>query len=182
MNAHEGTRERVTLTTDDATTAAVEDIATLLHAQGFVVERRTFIHTPAEEPRRVVFLALVRPLPALVPLVAPPTALVPLVAPPTALVPLVAPPTALPGIGPALVAALYPALALGLDDPTPAALATLQLKAEGAFASISARTGPELLDALLVLAGRVRRATWAAWPSADRERRIVYVDGAWYDE
>jgi len=172
VNAHEGTRERVTLTTDDATTAAVEDIATLLHAQGFVVERRTFIHTPAEEPRRVVFLALVRPLPALVPLVAPPTALVPLVAPPTAL----------PGIGPALVAALYPALALGLDDPTPAALATLQLKAEGAFASISARTGPELLDALLVLAGRVRRATWAAWPSADRERRIVYVDGAWYDE
>jgi len=172
VNAHEGTRERVTLTADDATTAAVEDIATLLHAQGFVVERRTFIHTPAEEPRRVVFLALVRPLPALVPLVAPPTALVPLVAPPTAL----------PGIGPALVAALYPALALGLDDPTPAALATLQLKAEGAFASISARTGPELLDALLVLAGRVRRATWAAWPSADRERRIVYVDGAWYDE
>jgi len=172
VNAHEGTRERVTLTTDDATTAAVEDIATLLHAQGFVVEQRTFIHTPAEEPRRVVFLALVRPLPALVPLVAPPTALVPLVAPPTAL----------PGIGPALVAALYPALALGLDDPTPAALATLQLKAEGAFASISARTGPELLDALLVLAGRVRRATWAAWPSADRERRIVYVDGAWYDE
>jgi len=118
------------LTTDDATTAAVEDIATLLHAQGFVVERRTFIHTPAEEPRRVVFLALVRPLPALVPLVAPPTAL--------------------PGIGPALVAALYPALALDLDDPTPAALATLQLKAEGAFASISAHgagiTGRLTLD------------------------------------
>jgi len=63
-----------------------------------------------------------------------------------------------------------------------AALATVQLKAEGAFVSISARTEQELTDALRVLAGRVRRATGAALPLADRERRIAYVDGAWYSE
>jgi len=147
--------ERVEVTTDDATAAAADALVAVLQGHGFAVERRTFIRAVAEEPRRVVLLALARSLPALVPLVAPPTAL--------------------PDLGPALIAALYP-------DRADAVLATLQLKAEGAFASISARTGPELMDALLVLAGRVRRATWAVWPSADRERRIAYVDGAWYSE
>jgi hypothetical protein len=76
------------LTTDDATTAAVEDIATLLRAQGFAVERSAFVRVSAEEPRRIVLLALERPLPALVALVAPPAG-----------------PS---GLGPALAAALYP--------------------------------------------------------------------------
>jgi len=57
-------------------------------ARGFVVGRRTFICGPAAEPRRVVLLAWAGDLPALVAL-------------------LLA--TAPPGLGPALVAALYPA-------------------------------------------------------------------------
>ncbi len=72
VSAGEGTVERVTLTTDDATRTAVEDIVAILRAQGFAVERRAFIRASAEEPRRVVLLALERPLPALVALVAPP--------------------------------------------------------------------------------------------------------------
>jgi len=58
----------------------------------------------------------------------------------------------------------------------------VQLKAEGAFASISARTGPELMDALRVLASQVRRAAWVVRPAGDGERRIAYVDGTWYSE
>jgi len=165
VSASEGAAERVTLTADDATMPAVEGIVAILHAQGFVVERRVFVRAPAEETRRVVLLALTRPLPALVPLVAPPTAL--------------------PGLGQALVAALYPVPERDPPDavvPLPAALATLQLKAEGAFASLSARTGPELMDALLVLAGQVRRAAWVVRLSANRERRIVYLDGKWFSE
>jgi len=73
------------LTAGDATMPAVEGIVAILHAHGFVVERRVFVRAPDEETRRVVLLALTRPLPALVPLVAPPTAL--------------------PGLGQALVAA-----------------------------------------------------------------------------
>jgi len=61
-----GTAERVTVTADDATLPAVEGIAAILHAHGFVVERRVFVRAAAEEPRRVVLLALERPLPALV--------------------------------------------------------------------------------------------------------------------
>jgi len=86
-------------------------------------------------------------------------ALIALPCPLPELVALVTPPTALPG----LVAAL------------------VQLKkAAGAFASISARTGLELTDALRALAGRVRNAAWWGRPAADRERRIAYVDGTWY--
>ncbi len=44
MNASEGAAERVTLTTDDATMPAVEDIVAILHAHGCVVERRTLRH------------------------------------------------------------------------------------------------------------------------------------------
>ena len=114
-------------------------------------------------------------------------ALVPLALPRPlpALVPLVVPPTALPGLSAALVAALYPEPDRDVPDtwaPLPTALATVQLKAEGAFVSISARTEQELTDALRMLAGRVRRATGAALPLADRERRIAYVDGTWYSE
>jgi len=165
VSVGEGAAERVTVIADDATLPAVEGIAAVLHAHGFVVERRVFVRAAAEEPRRVVLLALARPLPALVPLVAPPTAL--------------------PGLGSALVAALYPAPDRDLPDawaPLPAALATLQLKAEGAFASLSARTGPELTDALLVLTGRMQRAAWVMRPSAERERRIAYLDGKWFSE
>jgi len=158
--------ERIAVTTDDATLPTADALVAIFQSHGFVVERRAFIRTLAEEPRRVVLLALARPLPALVPLVAPPTAL--------------------PGLGPALIAALYPDPAPDRDaaDLTapPAALATLQLKGEGAFASLSARTGPELTDALIVLAGRMRRVAWAVRPLAERERRIAYVDGAWYSE
>ncbi len=81
--------ERIEVTTDDGTAAAADAIVAVFQEYGFLVERRTFIRHLAEEPRRVVLLTLARPLPALVPLVAPPTAL--------------------PGLGPALIAALYPA-------------------------------------------------------------------------
>ncbi len=151
--------ERVEVTTDDATAAAADALVAVLQGHGFAVERRTFIRNLAEEPRRVVLLALGRPLPALVPLVAPPTAL--------------------PGLTAALVAALYP---VRRPDRADAVLATVQLKAEGAFVSVNAHTGPELLDVLLALAGRVRRVTWAVWPSAVRERRIAYLDGQWFSE
>jgi len=155
-----GAAERVTLTADDVTWVAVEDIAALLRAEGFAVERRVFVRVAAEGPRRVVLPVLERPITALVALVSPPAAL----------------------LGPALVAALYPAPAAPVDATTLAALATLQLKAEGAFASISARTGLELLDALRVLAGRVQRAAWVVRPVGERERCIAYVDGTWYSE
>ncbi len=152
---HEGLGERLVVTTDDATAAAGDALAAVFREHGFVVGRHTFIRGPADEPRRVVLLALPCPLPELVVLVAPPTAL--------------------PGLGAALVAALYP-------DHEATVLATVQLKAAGAFASISARTGPELTDALRALAGRVRKAAWWERPAADRERRIAYVDGTWYSE
>jgi len=157
--------ERIEVTTDDGTAAAADTLVAVFQEHVFAVERRTFIRTVAEEPRRVVLLTLARPLPAFVPLVAPPTAL--------------------PGLGPALIATLYPAPDQDASDAwtsLPAALATLQLKAEGAFVSLSARTGPELTDALVVVAGRVRQATWSARPPGNRERRIAYVDGAWYSE
>jgi len=165
VSAGEGAVERVTLTTDDATMPAADAIAAIFQGHGFTVEHHAFIRTLAEEPRRVVLLTLPRPLPALVPLVVPPTAL--------------------PGLSAALVAALYPEPDRDVPDtwaPLPTALATVQLKAEGAFVSISARTEQELTDALRMLAGRVRRATGAALPLADRERRIAYVDGTWYSE
>jgi len=38
------------------------------------------------------------------------------------------------------------------------------------------------MDALRVLAGRVRRVAWVVRPAGDGERRIAYVDGAWYSE
>jgi hypothetical protein len=155
--------ERVEVTTDETTAGDADALVAVFHERGYHVERRTFIRDPAEEPRRVVLLALARPLPALVPLVAPPTAL--------------------PGLDSALVAALYPVPAPTLEGTTTTTtLATVQLKAEGAFASISARTGPDLLDALRVLAVRVRRAAWVVRPLADREHRIAYVDGTWYSE
>jgi hypothetical protein len=43
MNAGEGAAERVTVTADDATLPAVEGVAAILHAHGFVVERRAFV-------------------------------------------------------------------------------------------------------------------------------------------
>jgi len=43
----EGAAERVTLTTDDATLPAAAGIAALLHAQGYVVERRAFVGSTA---------------------------------------------------------------------------------------------------------------------------------------
>jgi len=148
VSAGEGAAERVTLTTDDATLPAVADIAAILHAQGFAVARRVFIRAPAEESRRVVLLALERPLPALVALVAPPAAP--------------------PGMGLALAAALYPdgeARAGGVAT-------TLQLKGLGAFASLSAGSGSELADALLLLADRVRALSWWTRRSDGGERRI----------
>ena len=152
---HAGPGERIVVTTDDTTAAAADALAEVFREHGFVVGRHTFIPGPTDEPRRVVLLALPCPLPELVALVAPPTAL--------------------PGLVAALVAALYP-------DPATAQVTTVQLKAEGAFASISARTGLELTDALRALAGRVRKAAWWGRPAADRERRIAYVDGTWYSE
>jgi len=58
VNAGEGAAERVAVTADDATLPAVEGIAAILHAHGLVVERRVFVRAAAEEPRRVVLLAL----------------------------------------------------------------------------------------------------------------------------
>ncbi len=158
MSAGEGAAERVSLTTDDATMPAVADIAAILHAQGFAVEQHAFIRVPAEEPRRVVLLALDRPLPALVALVAPPAAP--------------------PGMGPALAAALYPDGEARAGD----AVATLQLKGLGAFASLSAGSGSELADVLLLLADRVRAVSWWTRRPDGGERRIAYVVGRWYVE
>lgn len=155
---HGGAAERVILTTDDTTRAAVADIAALLHAQGFAVEQRAFVRVTTEEPRRVVLLALERPLPALVALVAPPAAA--------------------PGMGPALVAALYPDGEARTGDMA----ATLQLKGWGAFASVTAGSGAELDDALIHLAGQVRAVSWWMRPPDGGERRIAYVAGRWYVE
>ncbi len=153
MNVGAGAAERVTLTTDNVTGAAVEDIAALLRAKGFAVERRAFVRVAAEEPRRVVLLALERPLPALIALVAPPAAL--------------------PGLGAALAAALYP----DGEAHTRTAVATLQCKGVGAFASVTVGSGAELADALLLLAGRVRAVSWWTQPADGGERRIAYVGG-----
>jgi len=153
------------VTADEVTLPAAAHIADAFLAHGFLVGRHTFLPAPAAAPRRVVRIALSRPLPALVPLLASPTAL--------------------PGLGPALLAALYPESLrdpLRAEDPPPPALATLQLKAVGAFASLSAPTAPALTDALRALAARVRRPAWAVRPSAGRERRIVSIDGAWFTE
>jgi len=158
MNAGEGAAERVTLTTDDATMPAVEDIVAILHAHGCVVERRVFVRAAAEEPRRVVLLTLELPLPALVALVAPPAAV--------------------PGLGAALAAALYP----DGEAHATGAVATLQCKGVGAFASVTAGSGAELADALLLLAGRVRAVSWWMRPADDGERRIAYVGRRWYVE
>ncbi len=158
MNAGAGATERVTLTTDNVTGVAVEGIAAILHAQGFVVERRAFVGVPAEEPRRVVLLALERPLPALVALVAPSAAL--------------------PGLGAALAAALYP----DGEAHARATVATLQFKGLGAFASVTVGSGSELADALLLLAGRVRAVSWWTRPADGGERRIAYVGRRWYVE
>jgi hypothetical protein len=57
-----GAAERVTLTTDDATMQRADGLALLLHAQGFVVERRAFVHAPTGGPRRVMPLAGARGL------------------------------------------------------------------------------------------------------------------------
>ncbi len=158
MSAGEGAPERVTLTTDDATRPAVEDIAAILRAQGFAVERRAFVQVSVEEPRRVVLLALERPLPALVALVAPSAAL--------------------PGLGTALAAALYP----DGEAHARAAVATLQFKGLGAFASVTVGSGSELADALFLLAGRVRAVSWWTRPADGGERRIAYVGRRWYVE
>jgi hypothetical protein len=107
VNAGEGAAERVAVTADDATLPAVEGIAAILHAHGLVVERRVFVRAAAEEPRRVVLLALERPLPALLALVAPPAAV--------------------PGLGAALAAALYP----DGEAHARAAVATLQFNSRG---------------------------------------------------
>jgi len=164
VSAGEGAAERVTLTTDDATLPAVAGIAALLHAQGYVVERRAFVGSPAEGPRRVVLLALDRRLPALVALLAPEPA----------------PPASgpAPGLVAALVAALYPDA--GGADGAPA---TLQLKGVGAFASVTARSGTEARVALAELVRRVRAPSWWLRPfAAGGERRIAYVTGRWYSE
>ncbi len=155
MNAHEGTKERVTVTTDDATTAAVENIVALLRAHGFAVERRAFVRVTTEEPRRVVLLALDRPLPALVALVAPPAA------------PL--------GLAAALTAALYP-------DEGDDAAATLQLKGEGVFISMTANSEPDMRDALRALANRACSMAWRGRTPDGGERRIAYVGRRWYVE
>jgi len=155
VNAHEGTKERVTLTTDDATTAAVENIVALLRAHGFAVERRAFVRVTTEEPRRVVLLALDRPLPALVALVAPPAAP--------------------PGLDAALTAALYP-------DEGDVAAATLQLKGEDVFISMTANSEPDMRDALRALANRARSMAWRGRTPDGGERRIAYVGRRWYVE
>jgi len=158
VSVGEGAAERVTVTAEDATLPAVEGIAAILHAHGFVVERRVFVRAAAEEPRRVVLLALERPLPALVALVTPPTAL--------------------PGLGAALAAALY----LEGEAHARAAVATLQCKGVGAFASVTVGSGAELADALRLLAGRVRAVSWWTRPADGGERRIAYVGRRWYVE
>lgn len=164
MSAGAGAVERVTLTTDAATLSAAAGIAALLHAQGFVVERRAFVGPPAEGPRRVVLLALDRPLPALVALLAPETAR-----------PASGPS---PGLVAALVAALYPDA--GGADGAPA---TLQLKGVGAFASVTARSGSEARAALAELVRRVRAPSWWLRPlGTGGERHIAYVTGRWYSE
>lgn len=149
-----GRTDAPALTLTTTADVGADAIASALRAHGYAVARHTFVPDRRADPRRVMLLAWDEAL--------------------AALVALVAPPTAVPGLGAALVEALYPA-------SHPDTSTTLQLKASGAFVSVTTRTAPDLMTALAALVERVTAA--ARVPTfADRERRFVYLDQQWYTE
>jgi len=149
-----GRTDAPALTLTTTADVGADAIAAALRAHGYAVERHTFVPDRRADPWRVVLLAWDEAL--------------------AALVALVAPPTAVPGLGAALVEALYPA-------PHPDTSTTVQLKAAGSFVSVTTRAAPDLLEALAALADRVAAAVREP-ASADRERHVVYLDRQWYAE
>lgn len=133
---------------------AARAFVTALRAHGVTLEWRAFLLDPHTDPHRVASLSWDGSL--------------------VALVALVVSPTAPPGVGAALVAALYPGLPL--DVP-----ATLRLTAAGTSISMTTQTAPELMEALVSIADRL---TTIARPArfADRERHATYVHGRWFSE
>ena len=140
----------VALTTDHVTADAAGLLATALHAAGVAVERHAFLPVRGEEqhPSGVLLLATDGP--------------------PLPLAHLVAPASAPPGVASALAAVL------GVGDGERAALATLQLKAEGVFVSIRGHDLFDITTALDVLPAQLARVD-----THREERRLVYAEGAW---
>ena len=138
----------VTLTTDHVTADDVGPLVAALHAAGVAVERHAFLPVRGEEqhPWGVLLLAASGP--------------------PLPLARLVSPATAPAGFAPALAAAL------GVGAR--AALATLQLKADGVFVSVRGR---DLFDITTALDGLP--AQLARLDTRREERRLVYSAGVW---
>ncbi len=138
----------ITLTTDHVTADAAGPLADALHAAGVAVERHTFLPVRGEEqhPWGVLLLAASGP--------------------PLPLARLVGPATAPAGVAPALAAAL------GVGAR--AALATLQLKADGVFVSIRSSDLFDITTALDALPAQLARLD-----TRREERRLVYSEGSW---
>ncbi len=138
----------ITLTTDHVTADATGPLADALHAVGVMVERHTFLPVRGEEqhPWGVLLLAASGP--------------------PLPLARLVSPATAPAGVAPALAAAL------GVGAR--AALATLQLKANGVFVSVRGHDLCDITQALDALPAQLTRLD-----TRREERRLVYSEGTW---
>jgi len=138
----------ITLTTDHVTADAAGPLADALDAAGVAVERHTFLPVRGEEqhPWGVLLLAASGP--------------------PLSLARLVSPATAPAGVAPALAAAL------GVGAR--AALATLQLKANGVFVSVRGHDLCDITQALDALPAQLTRLD-----TRREERRLVYSEGTW---
>jgi len=140
----------VTLTTDHVTADAASPLANALGTAGVAVERHTFLPVRGEEqhPSGVLLLATDGP--------------------PLPLAHLVAPASAPPGVASALAAVL------GVGDGERAALATLQLKADGVFVSIRGQDVRDITHALDALPAQLARLD-----TRREERRLVYSESVW---
>ncbi len=140
----------VALTTDHVTADAAGPLTDVLRAKGVIVARHAFLPVRGEEhhPWGVFLLAASGP--------------------PLPLARLIAPATAPADVVPALVAAL------GDGDGQRAALATLQLKADGVFISVRGRDLFDITQALDGLPAQLARLD-----TRREERRLVYAEGVW---
>jgi len=140
----------VTLTTDHVTADVTGPLVDVLHAAGVTVDRHAFLPVRGEEqhPWGVLLLAASGP--------------------PLPLARLVAPATAPAGVAPALAAAL------GVGVGARAALATLQLKADGVFVSVRGHDLFDITQALDALPAQLGRLD-----TRREERRLVYSEGIW---